>query len=123
MTRSKAPTRLARFSEPDEPGPLSRAQRKASSAERYPSIEQVADYGITGVNPASTHGTVDAAVTLRVPIFQGGKVHGDVLRADASLQRAKQVLEDLRAQIDQEVRDAYLDLEATAQEVSVEKRR
>jgi len=95
--------------------------RKASSAERYPSIEQVADYGITGVNPASTHGTVDAAVTLRVPIFQGGKVHADVLRADASLQRAKQVLEDMRAQIDQEVRDAYLDLEATAQEVSVEK--
>jgi outer membrane protein TolC len=95
--------------------------RKASSAERYPSIEQVADYGITGVNPASTHGTVDAAVTLRVPIFQGGKVHADVLRADASLQRARQVLEDMRAQIDQEVRDAYLDLEATAQEVSVEK--
>ncbi|MFZ3218297.1 MAG: TolC family protein [Candidatus Acidiferrales bacterium] len=96
-------------------------ERKASSAERYPSLEQVADYGITGVNPASTHGTVDAAVTLRVPIFQGGKVHSDVLRADASLQRAKQVLEDLRAQIDQEVRDAYLDLEAAGQEVSVEK--
>jgi outer membrane protein TolC len=96
-------------------------ERKASLAERYPSIEQAADYGITGVNPASTHGTVDAAATLRVPIFQGGKVHGDVLRADASLQRAKQVLADLRAQIDQQVRDAYLDLEATAQEVSVEK--
>jgi outer membrane protein TolC len=95
--------------------------KKASSAERYPAIEQVADYGITGVNPASTHGTVDAAVTLRVPIFQGGKVHADVLRADASLQRARQVLEDMRAQIDQEVRDAYLDLESAAQEVSVEK--
>jgi outer membrane protein TolC len=96
-------------------------EKNASFAERYPSIEQVADYGTTGVNPASTHGTVDAAVTLRVPIFQGGKVHGDVLRADASLQRAKQMLEDLRAQIDQEVRDAYLDLQAAAQEVSVEK--
>jgi outer membrane protein TolC len=95
--------------------------KKASSAERYPSIEQVADYGITGVNPASTHGTVDAAVTLRVPIFQGGKVHGDVLRADASLQRAKQVLEDLRAQIDQEVRNAYLDLKSASEEVAVEK--
>jgi outer membrane protein TolC len=95
--------------------------KKASFAERYPSIEQVADYGITGVNPASTHGTVDAAVSLRVPIFQGGKVHADVLRADASLQRAKQVLEDMRAQIDQEVRDAYLDLQSAAQEVAVEK--
>ena len=48
-------------------------------------------------------------------------MHGDVLRADASLARAKQLLEDLRARIDQEVRDAYLDLEATAQEVSVAK--
>jgi outer membrane protein TolC len=95
--------------------------KQASLAERYPSIESVADYGITGVNPASTHGTVDAAVTLRVPIFQGGKVHGDVVRADASLQRARQVLEDLRAQIDQEVRDAYFDLESAAQEVAVEK--
>ena len=95
--------------------------KQASLAERYPSIETVADYGITGVNPASTHGTVDAAVTLRVPIFQGGRVHGDVVRADASLQRAKQVLEDLRAQIDQEVRDAYFDLESAAQEVAVEK--
>jgi hypothetical protein len=53
-------------------------ERKASSAERYPSLDQVADYGIIGVNPASTHGTVDAAATLRVPIFQGGSVHGDV---------------------------------------------
>jgi outer membrane protein TolC len=96
-------------------------ERKASSAERYPSLEQVADYGIIGVNPASTHGTVDAAATLRLPIFQGGRVHGDVLRADASLARAKQLLEDLRAGIDQEVRVAYLDLEAAAQEVSVEK--
>ena len=96
-------------------------QKRASFAERYPSIEQVADYGTTGVNPASTHGTVNAAVTLRVPIFQGGRVHGEVLRADASLERAKQVLADLQAQIDQEVRDAYLDLQAAAQEVSVEK--
>jgi len=95
--------------------------RKASLAERYPSLDQVADYGVIGVNPATMHGTVDAAATLRLPIFQGGRVHGDVLRADASLQRARESLEDLRAQIDQEVRDAYLDLQAAAQEVAVEK--
>jgi outer membrane protein TolC len=95
--------------------------RKAASAERYPSIGAEADYGLSGVNPGSSHGTVDAAATLRIPIFQGGRVHGDVLRADASLTGERQRLEDLRARIDQEVRDAYLDLDATAQEVSVEK--
>ena len=95
--------------------------RKAASAERYPSIGAETDYGLSGVNPGSSHGTVDAAATLRIPIFQGGKVHGDVLRADASLTEERQRLEDLRAKIDQEVRDVYLDLEADAQEVSVEK--
>jgi outer membrane protein TolC len=94
---------------------------KAASAERYPSLGVETDYGLSGVNPGSSHGTVDAAATLRIPIFQGGRVHGDVLRADASLTRERQRLEDLRAKIDQEVRDAYLDLEAAAQEVSVEK--
>jgi len=96
-------------------------ERKAASAERYPSVGVETDYGLSGVNPGSSHGTVDAAATLRIPIFQGGRVHGDILRADASLTRERQRLEDLRARIDQEVRDAYLDLDASAQEVSVEK--
>jgi len=95
--------------------------RKAASAERYPTIGAEADYGLSGVNPGSSHGTVDAAATLRIPIFQGGRVHGDVLRADASLNEEKQRLDDLRARIDQEVRDVYLDLEALGREVSVEK--
>ncbi|MGA7108333.1 MAG: TolC family protein [Terracidiphilus sp.] len=95
--------------------------RKAASAERYPSLGAEADYGLSGANPGSSHGTVDAAATLRIPIFQGGRVHGDVLRADASLTEERQRLDDLRARIDQEVRDVYLDLEAAAQEVSVEK--
>ena len=96
-------------------------ERKAASAERYPSIGVETDYGLSGVNPGSSHGTVDAAATLRIPVFQGGRVHGDILRADASLARERQRLEDLRARVDQEVRDAYLDLDASAQEVSVEK--
>jgi outer membrane protein TolC len=41
--------------------------------------------------------------------------------ADSLLARATQQLEDLHARIDQEVRDAFLDLQDTAQEVSVEK--
>lgn len=95
--------------------------RHAASAERYPSIGAEVNYGLAGVNPGSSHGTIDAAVTLRIPIFQGGRVHGDVLQADAVLTREEQQLDDLRARIDQEVRDAYLDLASAAQEVSVEK--
>jgi outer membrane protein TolC len=95
-------------------------QKKGASAERYPTLSAVVDYGTIGTNFASNHGTVDAAAELRLPIFQGGKVHGDNLVADSVLARARQRLEDLRAAIDQQVRDAFLDLEDTAQEVSVE---
>ena len=95
-------------------------QKGAASAERYPTLSAVVDYGSIGTNTASNHGTVDAAAELRLPIFQGGRVHGDNLVADSLLARARQRLEDLRASIDQGVRDVFLDLQDTAQEVSVE---
>lgn len=95
-------------------------QKKAAEAERYPALSAVADYGATGTNPASIHGTVNAAANIRFPIFQGGRVHGDNLAADSIVAGAKQQLDDLSAKIDQEVRDAFLDLQDTSQEVSVE---
>lgn len=96
-------------------------QKQAASAERYPTLSAIADYGDSGTNLGTSHGTVDAAGELRFPLFQGGKIHGDNLVADSRLASAKQQLEDLHAAIDQEVRDAFLDLQDTAQEVSVEK--
>src|SRR5215472_15115011 len=96
-------------------------QKKAASAERYPTVSALVDYGAIGTNPASSHGTVNAAAVLRIPIFQGGRVHGDNLVADAFLARARQQLEDLHSRIDQQVRDAFFDLQDTAQEVSVAK--
>jgi outer membrane protein TolC len=95
-------------------------QKKAASAERYPTLSALADYGSVGTNFASNHGTVDASAELRLPIFQGGRVHGDNLVADSVLARTRQRMEDLRASIDQQVRDAFLDLQDTAEEVSVE---
>lgn len=95
-------------------------QKKAASADRYPTLSALVDYGSTGTNAASNHGTVDAAAELRLPIFQGGRVHGDNLVANSLVARARQRLEDLRASIDQEVRNVFLDLQDTAQEVSVE---
>jgi outer membrane protein TolC len=96
-------------------------QKKAAVAERYPTLSAIVDYGTTGTNFASNHGTVNGAGVLQFPIFQGGRVHGDNLVADALLTRARQRLDDLRAAIDQQVRDSFLDLQDTAQEVSVAK--
>lgn len=96
-------------------------ERKAVSAERYPSISFRADYGDIGMNPANSHGTVNAAAVLRIPIFEGGKIHGDALQAEAALSQARERLANLRSRIDQDVRDSFFDLRAAGARVSVDK--
>ena len=57
--------------------------------------------------------------TLNIPIFAGGRTHGNVLEAEAALRRSRQQLENLRGQIDYEVRSALLDLQSAADLVEV----
>jgi outer membrane protein TolC len=93
--------------------------RRAASAERYPTLDFEGDYGDIGVNPATSSGTFRVAGTLTVPVFPGGRIHADVLEAEAALRQARQRLEDLRGQIDSDVRNALLDLNAAADQVEV----
>jgi outer membrane protein TolC len=93
--------------------------RRAATAELYPSFDLEGDYGDIGVNPATSNGTFHVAGTITVPIFQGGKAHADTLEAEAALRQAKARLEDLRGQIDNDVRTALLDLNAAADQVQV----
>ena len=93
--------------------------RRAASAERYPSLDVEGDYGDIGVNPAVSNGTFHVAGSVTVPVFQGGKAHADILQAEATLRQAKARLEDLRGQIDNDVRTALLDLNAASDQVQV----
>jgi outer membrane protein TolC len=93
--------------------------RSAASAERYPSLGINANYGDIGITPGQSHGTFTVAGSLNVPIFQGGKAHADVLQAEATLKQSRQQLENLRGQIDYDVRTALLDLNAAAEQVEV----
>jgi outer membrane protein TolC len=93
--------------------------RRAATAEHYPSIDFSGDYGAAGVNVGNSHGVFDAGATLVIPIFAGGKTHADVLQAEAKLRQNRQQLENLRGQIDYDVRTALLDLNAAADQVVV----
>ncbi len=95
-------------------------EKKAAQAGYWPSLSFNADYGLAGTYPnVSTHGIFDVRGTLTVPIFQGGRVHGDVMQANAQLQQSRERLENLRAQIDAEVRTALLNLQSAEQRVTV----
>jgi outer membrane protein TolC len=95
--------------------------RKAAAAERYPSISTSLNYGDIGPNFANSHGTFTFAARINVPIFQGGRVRADKLRADTVLDRKQAELGNLRGRIDDEVRSALLDLNAARNLVSVSK--
>ena len=92
---------------------------RAAVAGRYPSVDVNANYGDVGVTPAHSNGTWQVNGGLSIPIFAGGKVHSDILEADAQLKQARSQLGDLRGRIDYEVRAALLDLNSAAEQVEV----
>ena len=93
--------------------------RKAAVAERFPTLAIEADYGLVGINPATSNGTFSVTGALRFPIWAGGRSRGDIEEADAAMQRTRAEYDNLRAKVEAEVRIAYLDLNAAADQVQL----
>ena len=95
------------------------AQRSAAAGEYLPSVRVNADYGAIGLAPADAKATYALSGVLNVPIFNGGRTRGRLLQADADLRTRQSELDDLRAGIDFDVRAAFLDLQATGEQLRV----
>ncbi len=95
------------------------AAKKAALGHALPSLQFNGDYGDIGNAPGRSHGTFTVAATLKIPLFQGGRVHGEMLQADAQLSERRAELEDLRARIAYEVRTALLDLKSSSDRTKV----
>ena len=93
--------------------------RSAASAQRLPRFTVDADYGATGIAPGTSVATFHVIGGVRLPVFEGGRIHGDILQADAVLQQQRSRANDLRLQVEFEVRTAFLDLSSTADQVHV----
>jgi outer membrane protein TolC len=93
--------------------------RGAAAAERYPTVQFGGDYGVIGPSPGNSHGTFAVTGGVRWPVFQGGRVRGDIDQAEAALEQRRSEYQDLRGRIDADVRNAYLDLNTAATQVAV----
>jgi outer membrane protein TolC len=93
--------------------------RKAAVAGYFPSLSFNADYGTGGSHPSTATQVFDVRGTLSIPIFQGGSVHGEILQAESRLEQSRERLDNLRAQIDSDVRTALLNLQSSADQVNV----
>lgn len=109
---------------PDYLGALERvraaeAERRAAAGELLPSVRVDADYGAIGLTVGDARGTYAVVGSVKVPIFNGGRTRGRMAEADADLRRRRSEAENLKAGIYYDVRTAFLDLQASSEQLQV----
>jgi outer membrane protein TolC len=92
---------------------------KAAQAEWYPTVDVNGYYGVTGPTIGNSHGDFMVTGSLNFNIFNGGRIHSDIEQARAARKQRSDELADLRAQIDYQVRTAFLDIQSAADQVEV----
>jgi outer membrane protein TolC len=95
------------------------ASRAAASSELLPSVRVNADYGALGLKANDAVATYSLSGSVSIPIFQGGRAQGRIAQADADLRQRRAEAEDMRAEIYYDVRSAFLDLQATGEQLQV----
>lgn len=96
-----------------------RSVHSAYRSQRLPTLKFSGYYNVSAVNGAGTHGNFAAVGTLSVPVFREAGLRGEEDASAAQLAAVTAQLADLRNHIDEQVRDALLDVSAAKQLVDV----
>jgi outer membrane protein TolC len=95
---------------------------RSAKAERYPTATANAYYGDQGLRLfTNSHGVFNITGSVQFNIFDGGRIKADILENDAELRNRRNEFENLRGQVDVEVRTALLDLRSANDQVDVAK--
>ena len=81
-------------------------QRKAATADRFPTLTFAGDYGDIGTNLSHSHGTEDLTGTVSVPLFAEFALRGEAQIAQSTLDTDKAKLSDQNAQVDADLASA-----------------
>jgi len=90
------------------------AQKKSAWAYQLPVASFVGDFGDLGQTPGHSHSSYTATGQVTVPILQIAKTRGQNEVASANYEQARARLSDQAQQVNQDVRDAILDIQAAA---------
>jgi outer membrane protein TolC len=94
-------------------------EKKAASASRLPSLNYSGNWAELGTFPYGVIPTYSYAGTVSVPLFTGGRIRAQTVRADLEIQRLQQQQMDLRNAIGQDVKTALINLDSARSEVRV----
>jgi outer membrane protein TolC len=90
------------------------AEKKAAFASQLPVAKFTGDFGDLGTTPGHSHGTYTATGEVSAPLLQIAKTRGQETTADAQYMVAKAKLSDQIQQVNADIRDSILDIQAAA---------
>ena len=94
-------------------------QKKASQDSRLPSLRFDGDFAYVGTSGSTTLPTYTYQASVNMPLFTGGRIHAQIVRADLEIKKLGQQKDDLRNQIALDVKSALLNLQSARNEVQV----
>src|SRR5579859_2795136 len=94
-------------------------QKKSAFASRLPSVHFSGNWAELGTEPSSVIPTYTYAGTISVPLFTGGRIRAETVRADLDIQKLQQQQADLRNQIALDVKTALINLDSARNQVKV----
>lgn len=93
---------------------VAEAQKRSANAYQLPVASFGGDFGDLGTTPGHSHSSYTATGQITVPILQIAKTRGQNEVAAANYEQARARLGDQAQQVNQDVHDAILDIQAAA---------
>jgi outer membrane protein len=95
------------------------AEKKASQYSRLPSVRFDGEFAYVGTSGNTTTNTYTYEASVNMPLFTGGRIHAEIVKADLEIRKLEQQQDDLRNQIALDVKTALLNLQSARSEVLV----
>jgi outer membrane protein len=94
-------------------------QKRASQSERLPSVRFDGTFSYVGTSGNTTLPTYTYQGSVNLPLFTGGRIRAEAVRADLEIRKLEEQRADLRNQIALDVKTALLNLDSARSEVQV----
>jgi outer membrane protein len=94
-------------------------EKQASQYQRLPSVRFDGNWAYFGASPGSSIPTYQYQGSVNMPLFTGGRIRAEIVKADLEMQKIDQQKADLRNQIALDVKTSLLNLQSARSEVQV----
>ena len=93
--------------------------KKASQSSRLPELSFTGNWAYLGGSSTSGIPTYNYEALVSVPLFTGGRIHAEIVRANLEIQKLQQQEDDLRNSIALDVKTALINLDSARSQVAV----